>query len=69
MRDPEKNLWLECASCHAEPACGSKDGWFPVHTVHWEETGNKPGNIRVVTGIPMPVRMAVAGKNDGITDS
>lgn len=39
-----------------------------MHSVQWEETGSKPGNIRVVAGIPIPVRMAVAGKNDGIVD-
>jgi hypothetical protein len=31
--------------------------------------GRKPGNFRVVTGIPILVRMEVARKNDGIMDS
>lgn len=66
MRDPGKTFG---ANVQAEPTCGSQDGCFPVHSVRWEEAGGKPGHTGEATGIPTPVRMAEAGKNDGVMDS
>lgn len=69
MRGPGKTFGLNVQAVMLSPFVVAKMDVFQYTMSTGRKLEANLGTSGLVTGIPIPVRMAVAGKNDGIVDS